>query len=472
MSFRVLFFATAILFSPCSYPTIINPFTWFSGAQLYITDVSQTSVIPVRNVLRPTTITQLQTIVALAQYPISIAGGRFSQGGQIAYPEGIVVDITHLNKIISLDIAAQEITVEAGITWAAIQKSLAPHKLSVKVMQSYNDFTVGGSLSVNVHGRDIHYGPLIDTVKSIEILLADGSLQTASRTQNPDLFAGAIGGYGALGIITKATLSLTPNIKIQRTIKQMPIEDYPKYFLETIKNDPKAVLHNADLYPTDFKKISSITWYQTNAPLTNSQALQTPQKFYPGQLLAEQALRRISPLHSLRPSADAKIKQAPTVVWRNYEMSSTVQSLEPLVRFPTTSVLQEYFVPMNQLLPFINTMRIYAAHYDINIINISIRYIPQNTESMLAYSKQECFSLVFYINIVNTQAGLDEAQIWTRKLIDLALGLQGSYYLPYQLFGTLAQVKSAYPHWDEFIALKQQYDPTNKFSNSLLKKYG
>lgn len=472
MNFRVLFFATVTLFNSCSYPTIINPFTWFSGAQLYITDVSQTSVIPVRNVLKPTTIAQLQQIVALAQYPISIAGGRFSQGGQIAYPQGIVVDITDLNKIISLNVAAQEITVEAGITWAAIQKSITPHKLSVKVMQSYNDFTVGGSLSVNVHGRDIHYGPLIDTIKSIEILLADGSVQTASRSENPDLFAGAIGGYGALGIITRATLSLTPNIKIQRTIKQMPIEDYPKYFLETIKNDPKAVLHNADLYPTDFKKVSSITWYQTDAALTNSQTLQTPQKFYPGQLLAEQALRRISPLHSLRPSTDAKIKQAPAVVWRNYEMSSTVKTLEPLVRFPTTSVLQEYFVPTDKLVTFINNMRMYAANYGINIINISIRYIPQNTESMLSYAKQECFSLVFYINIVNTQAGLDEAQIWTRKLIDLALNLNGSYYLPYQLFGTLSQVKTAYPKWDDFIALKQLYDPTNKFSNSLLKKYG
>lgn len=472
MSLRILFFAIAVLFNSCSYPTIINPFTWFSGSQLYITDVSQTSVIPVHNVLKPTTIAQLQTIVALAQHPISIAGGRFSQGGQIACPQGIVVDITDLNKVISLNVAAQEITVEAGITWAAIQKSLAPHNLSVKVMQSYNDFTVGGSLSVNVHGRDIHHGPLIDTVKSIEILLADSSIQTASRTQNPDIFAAAIGGYGALGIITKVTLSLTPNIKIQRTIKQMPIEEYPKYFLETIKNDPKAVLHNADLYPTDFKKVSSITWYQTDAALTNSQPLQTPQKFYPGQLLAEQALRRVASLHKLRPSTDVKVKQVPAVVWRNYEMSSTVKTLEPLVRFPTTSVLQEYFVPTDKLITFINNMRMYADNYGINIINISIRYIPQNTESLLSYAKQECFSLVFYINLVNTQAGLDEAQIWTRKLINLALNLNGSYYLPYQLFGTLAQVKAAYPKWDDFIALKQKYDPTNKFSNSLLKKYG
>lgn len=472
MNFRVLFFAIAALFNSYSYPTIINPFTWFTDPQQTITDVSQTSVISVAKILKPKTIHDLQAIVAIATCPISIAGGRFSQGGQIAYPQGIVVDITDLNKVISLDVAAQEITVEAGITWAAIQKYIAPHNLSVRVMQSYNDFTVGGSLGVNVHGRDIHYGPLIETIKSIEIVMANGFIKTASRTDNPDLFAAAIGGYGALGIITKVTLSLTPNIKIQRTIKQMPIEDYPKYFLETIKNDPKAIFHNADLYPTDFKKVSSITWYQTDAALTNSQPLQAPKKFYPGQLLAEQALRRISALHKLRPSTDAKIKQAPTVVWRNYEMSSTVQTLEPLVRFPTTTVLQEYFVPIKQLIPFVNTMRMLADNYDINILNISIRYIPQNTESMLSYSKQECFSLVFYINMVNTQGGLIEAQIWTRKLIDLVLCLNGSYYLPYQLFGTLGQVKNAYPKWNEFIALKQKYDPSNKFSNSLLKKYG
>lgn len=353
MSIRIYFLATLVaLFQP-TFATIINPFTWFTDPQRTITDVSQTSVTTVAKILKPKTIQELRAIVALSTRPISIAGGRFSQGGQIAYPQGIVVDITALNKVISLNVAAQEITVEAGITWAEIQSYITPHNLSVRVMQSYNDFTVGGSLGVNVHGRDIHYGPLIETVKSIEILMADGFIKTASRTQNLDLFAGAIGGYGALGIITKVTLSLTPNIKIQRSIKQMAIEDYPKYFLETIKKDPKAVLHNADLYPSDFKKVSSITWYQTDASLTTIQPLQTPHTFYPGQLLAEQALRRIQPLHKVRPSVDAKVKQAEATVWRNYEMSSTVQSLEPLIRFPTTSVLQEYFIPIDKLLPFI-----------------------------------------------------------------------------------------------------------------------
>lgn len=471
MSFRSLLFTGTILFTSYTYPTILNPFTWFVDADTVITDVSQTSVIPVQKILKPTSICSLKSILSASKSPISIAGGRFSQGGQIACAHGIVIDMTGINRVVHLDPAAQEITVEAGITWKKIQEYIDPFELSIKVMQSYNDFTVGGSLSVNVHGRDIHYGPLIETVQSIEILLADGSIVTASRTQNPELFAGAIGGYGALGIITKATLSLRKNSKIERQLVPMPIEKYPQFFKEHVKNNPKAVFHNADLYPTDFKKVSSITWYETEKELTDPQPLHREKKVYPKHLIGEQALRRLPKLHTYRPALDSKTKPA-DVVWRNNEMSSTVKTLEPLLRFPTTTVLQEYFVPVDNLIPFINGMRTVAELYGVNIINISIRYIPQNTESVLSYAKKESFSLVFYINILNTEGGLEYAQKWTQKLIDLALFYEGTYYLPYQLFGSESQFNRAYPNLETFKELKKRYDPQNRFSNCLLTKYG
>ena len=48
-------------------------------------------------------------------------------------------------------------------------------------MQSQNIFTVGGSLSVNVHGRDIRHEALIDTVDSFRLLMADGTVRNVSR---------------------------------------------------------------------------------------------------------------------------------------------------------------------------------------------------------------------------------------------------------------------------------------------------
>lgn len=51
------------------------------------------------------------------------------------------------------------IRVQSGATWAQIQDYINPYGLSIRVMQSSNIFTIGGSLSSNVHGRDLRHGP-------------------------------------------------------------------------------------------------------------------------------------------------------------------------------------------------------------------------------------------------------------------------------------------------------------------------
>ena len=449
----------------------INPFVWLDDHDVVITDVSNTSVIPVSAIKKPKSIEELINIVITAKTPISVAGGRFSQGGQIAYRHGLVVDITDLKAIKHFDAHAKTIIVQTGILWRDIQNFINPYNLSVKVMQSYNDFTVGGSLSVNVHGRDINYGPLVQTIQSIKVLLANGTIIEASRTHNPDIFSAAIGGYGALGIITEATISLTDNIKMRQEIKQVPIEEYVNHFFNGIKSNPNAVLHNGNLYPNDFKTVGSITWYKTEEQLTENAQIRPCEQFYPLQMLGEQVLRRLGFLKKLRPSIELKSYQQKTVNWRNYEMSRTVNTLEPLIRFPTTTVLQEYFIPVNNIIPFINQLRKITHEYGINILNASIRYVPKNTDSLLSYAPQESFAFVLYINIVNTDEKLNIAQCWTRKLIDAALNCGGNYYLPYQLFGTYEQIQKAYPRLDEFRTIKRKYDPKNKFSNSLVTKY-
>ena len=121
-------------------------------------------------------------------------------------------------------------------------------------MQSYNDFTIGGSLSVNVHGRYLGHGPIIETVKEITVVTADGSLLTASRMIHPDLFAAAIGGYGAMGIIVEATLELTDNQKLERKQCLIPLADYPNYFEKVVI----SLLQNNERFTPQFTKIGNI----------------------------------------------------------------------------------------------------------------------------------------------------------------------------------------------------------------------
>src|SRR2546427_7954416 len=61
--------------------------------------------------------------------------------------------------------------------------------------------TMGGCLSANVHGRGITLPPFVGDVESFKLLDAEGDLKTCSRTENPELFSLAIGGYGLFWVI-------------------------------------------------------------------------------------------------------------------------------------------------------------------------------------------------------------------------------------------------------------------------------
>src|SRR5438132_2499598 len=96
-------------------------------------------------------------------------------------------------------------------TWRQIQTTLSQHGRAVRVMQDSNIFSVGGSLSVNAHGKDPRYGSLIESVNSLKLVTADGREIQCERTQQQDLFSAVIGGYGTLGIITEVNLKTTAN---------------------------------------------------------------------------------------------------------------------------------------------------------------------------------------------------------------------------------------------------------------------
>src|SRR4029434_9738786 len=129
---------------------------------------------------------------------------------------GLQIDMRNFDRIIEFDSVRRTITVQAGIRWRQIQASIDKTNISVKIMQSYSNFTVGGSLSVNAHGRYVGFGPLVSSVRSIEMVLADGSVVTAAPDSSAALFDAAIGGYGALGVITEVTLDLAENVHIKR----------------------------------------------------------------------------------------------------------------------------------------------------------------------------------------------------------------------------------------------------------------
>lgn len=452
---------------------IITPETSGKRRQ-YITDQLGITSVPVANIITPHTIEELQTIVRTSTLPISIAGACYSQGGQTGYPNGLVIDMNKLNKIVSLNKKDKTITVQAGATWYDIQQYIDHYNLSVKAMQSYNNFSIGGSISVNAHGRDVAYGSVINGIKSLEIMLADGEIITADRTHNTNLFNAAIGGYGLLGIITQATIELTDNIPLQRVIRPCTINNFQGLFTTSIAPDKSVIFYNTDIIPKKYQQCFTTTWHTTAQPVTDATRLQLPNaSTYLIDKALEMFIRRV-PLaqHTRIPLEQLKNSIVPNkIVWRNNEMSYSVNQLAIDYHYPSTMTLQEYFIPIEHAQEFAQKLTSILSKNKVNVLNISIRYVKADTTSLMTYAPQESFAFVLYFNIINTQRTINKLAPWTRKIIDAALKYNGTYYLPYIMSATKQQFHKAYPNFDALLEIKQIYDPHNKFRNTLLHNY-
>ena len=208
----------------------------------------------VDDIYRPGTVTQLQRMLRQTSKPVSIGGGRYSMGGQVGHEGSLHIDMGGINRVLEIEKDNKSVRVEAGATWRDIQLEIGRFDLSISIIQTYANFSVGGSLSVNCHGRYVGLGPIILSVLSVKILTHDGTLLETSPEHRADIFFDVTGGYGALGIIVEAVLRLADNVRVERVEKKMELKDYPAFFRREIREDKAAIFHNADIIPPKFRK--------------------------------------------------------------------------------------------------------------------------------------------------------------------------------------------------------------------------
>jgi FAD/FMN-containing dehydrogenase len=443
-----------------------------SAEQQIVNDVTGLNPVPVWAVATPASVEEVQEAMRRTQGAVSVGGGHFSMGGTTASPGSLHLDMRKLNRILELSPQRRTIRVQSGVRWCDIQRFVDPHGLAVKIMQTYANFTVGGSISVNVHGRYIGSGPLILSLRWIRLVTANGDLLEASPAKNSEVFYGAAGGYGALGVIVEAELDLAENLRIERKAKKLKVADYAKYFREHVRNTPGVVFHNSDLYAPHYTSTRAVTWTETKKPVTTPWRLQPHRRSYP---LENYFLWAVSetPFGKWRREylIDPILYLFPKVHWRNYEAGYDVAELEPPTRKHRTYVLQEYFVPVERFDAFVPKMAEILARHRVNALNVSVRHASADPGSLLAWARGETFAFVLYYKQRTRENARERVAVWTRELIDAVLEVGGTYYLPYQPHATPEQFHRAYPRAKELFALKKKLDPEYKLRNTLWDKY-
>ena len=128
---------------------------------------------------------------------------------------GLVVDMTALNTIHSIDPVSAEVVLDAGVDLDTLMRMALPYGLWVPVLPGTRQVTIGGAIGCDVHGKNHHSaGSFGDHVASMDLLVADGRVLTIRPEGSPDdpdgrLFWATVGGLGLTGIILRVTLTMT-----------------------------------------------------------------------------------------------------------------------------------------------------------------------------------------------------------------------------------------------------------------------
>jgi len=262
------------------------------------------------------------------------------------------------------------------------------------------------------------------------------------------------------------------NDVLERQVEHIALADYPGWFADKVASSPDAVMHNADLVPPSFDAPVAITWRRSQAALTDSTRLVPVGARYPTEQNLIWAMTEMPRGHSLRHSERVERRlRGPRVIHRNLEASLDVASLEPRTRAMSTYLLQEYFIPERNFHRFATAMATLLRAHAVNALNVSIRHAPADTIALMPWAREAVFCFVLYYKQRRYPWSDGQSAVWTRALIELALGCGGRYYLPYRPHATPAQFLRAYPEAQALVRLKREVDPQLQLVNHLWQRY-
>jgi FAD/FMN-containing dehydrogenase len=455
--------------------------------EIWLNDVhSQLNRTRVRELLRPKTLDELAEIVRSAakkSLSISVSGCRHSMGGQQFATDSICIDARSLARVISFDRERGLIEAEAGIQWPdLIENYLAAQQGSdrqwgiAQKQTGADTFTLGGSLSSNVHGRGLKMKPLISNVEAFSLINADGKRIRCSREENRELFQLAIGGYGLFGLLGTVTLRLVPRQKLRRVVEVIPADALAKRFEERLAD---SFLYgdfqfSIDEKSKDFLRVGVFSCYQ---PFSSAEPVAAEKKLRNNDWLDLLRLAYTDRSKAFSRYADYYLSTNGQTYWSDTNQLSAylpnyAQKLQEQIGGEESSLMiTEIYVPRSALAGFLAQAGDLLRSNNTLVMYGTVRLIEKDEESFLAWAKQPYACIIFNLLTVHTSAGIERSANSFRGLIDLATARGGSYYLTYHRFARREQVLNCYPQFPKFLEQKRKFDPAERFQSDWYRHY-
>lgn len=449
---------------------------------------SQLNESLVRRVARILSLDDLQRTIEEAGregLAVSIAGGRHAMGGQQFGRDTIHLDTRGLTKILAFDRGKGLLEAEAGVTWPdlveqylALQQDGGPQWGFTQKQTGADALTLGGALSANAHGRSLTHKPVVGDVDAFTLVDPKGNLLRVSRTQNAELFALAVGGYGLFGPLYSVTLRLSPRRLLERKVELTDCDALPSLFEQRIKQGYLYGDFQFAIDPSsdDFLKKGIFSCYR---PASRTAIIPQGQK----ELANEEWNRLLLLAHTDKAKAfktysDFYLATNGQIYWsdthqmsyypENYHLDLDGRAGRSV---KGSEMISEVYAPREKLPDLLTALAKEFREQKAEVIYGTVRLIEKDDETYLPWAKDRYACVVFNLHVDHSPTGIEKASEAFRSAIDIAQSLGGNYFLTYHRWARKDQVLTGYPQFPGFLKKKLQYDPEERFGSDWYRHY-
>jgi L-gulonolactone oxidase len=348
------------------------------------------------------------------------------------------------------------VTVEAGTPLKRLNVALAREGLSLTNMGDIMEQTVSGATSTGTHGTGRESASIAAQIKGLELVTADGSVLTCSEKENPEVFAAARIGLGALGIVTAITFAVEPVFLLTAREEPMPIDrvlaefdalwaenEHFEFYWFPHTGSTNTKRNNRSAGPR--KPVSQVAGFVEDELLSNGvfQVAQWVGRAAPGTI---PSIARIS----------SKALSARTYTDIPYKVFTSPRR----VRF----VEMEYAVPRAAAVDAVRAVQRVIERDGLQVsFPIEVRVaaaddIPLST----AYGRDSAYVAV------HRYRG-EPFELYFRAVEQEMRALDGRPHWGKMHWRTRADLAPAYPRFDDFLAARDRCDPDRVFANPYLE---
>ncbi|MFE9097064.1 D-arabinono-1,4-lactone oxidase [Streptomyces sp. NPDC007264] len=374
-----------------------------------------------------------------------------------AATDGVSIRPQLLTGIRRIDREAGTVTVEAGTPLKRLNAALAREGLSLTNMGDIMEQTVSGATSTGTHGTGRDSASIAAQIKGLELVTADGSVLTCSERENPDVFASARIGIGALGIITAITFAVEPIFLLTAREEPMPFEKVLAEFDELCSEN-----EHFEFYW--FPHTGSTNTKRNNRSAGPERPVGQLSGWFEDEFLSNGVFQVVNWVGRAVPATIPAIAQISSraLSARTYtDIPYKVFTSPRRVRF----VEMEYAVPREALVDTLRELKAMVDRSDLRVsFPVEVRTAPADDITL------------------STAGGRDSAYVAVHMF-------RGT---PYQAYFTAAEriftAHAGRPHWGkvhtrdaeyfaevyprfgEFTALRDRLDPDRRFGNAYLRR--